>query len=578
MFPRWWRLGIRPQLTIIVVLGTILTTVATLFIADNAIRNYVLDQARTQQQDNMKIAQLVLTTEYGENISISSPSTACPYGCLVVDIPGASKDVTISSANNYGKYILNQDTDYVDRVRQLVAGSSGGFVSVYQCVDASGFPGHFNHCPAVADTLTSPSNGGQRDTTISLSTIQSSNGQTVYQSMNVQGVPREWLGIVTVHGSSYYTDYSPLYDPQHKFIGVLAVGVPLDVITTVVSRTTLELIVIGAIIMLAGVVLSLFFASTIVGTLQRVARLVSASSTRMGSIAEQQSSGSSQQVWAINAINQALHNFSEMAQDVSRRTDQLALMGDQVVQRRGEISPAQIESIVAYITRSVRDISVVSRQQAAQYERMTGAMQAVIEIAEQVAGNAQQASESSERLDLAVRQLQQLVGMRTQNKGASEPARETSDQKAAGQQPRGTVRAVRPGKAAAASTPGSTGNLGAQAGRPAMGMMPPMPGGTAQGMGGQPAWAPPQGFGIEQNHMGEPPAGMSGPRQWQPAGAAPDGRVGASMGLPRLNLQPMPHAPAGQEGDRGPAQGQPFDQWMTGRTSGSRFSNPHQQG
>ena len=38
------------------------------------------------------------------------------------------------------------------------------------------------------------------------------------------------------------------------------------------------------------------------------------------------------------------------------------------------------------MTRSVRDISVASRQQASQYERMTGAMQAVIEIAEQVAG------------------------------------------------------------------------------------------------------------------------------------------------------------------------------------------------
>src|SRR5260370_38815684 len=43
---------------------------------------------------------------------------------------------------------------------------------------------------------------------------------------------------------------------------------------------------------------------------------------------------------------------------------------------------------------------------------MTGAMQAVIEIAEQVAGNSQQSTESSERLDLVVRQLQQLVGVR----------------------------------------------------------------------------------------------------------------------------------------------------------------------
>ena len=47
MFPRWWRLGIRSQLTIIVILGAILSTFATLFIANTAIHNYVLEQARS---------------------------------------------------------------------------------------------------------------------------------------------------------------------------------------------------------------------------------------------------------------------------------------------------------------------------------------------------------------------------------------------------------------------------------------------------------------------------------------------------------------------------------------------------
>ena len=72
----------------------------------------------------------------------------------------------------------------------------------------------------------------------------------------------------------------------------------------------------------------------------------------------------------------------------------------------------QFESLIAYMTRSVRDISQSSRQQSAQYDRMGGAMQAVIEIAEQVAGNSQQTAESAERLELIVRQLQQLVGAR----------------------------------------------------------------------------------------------------------------------------------------------------------------------
>src|SRR5512146_3153061 len=128
MFPRWWRLGIRPQLTIIVILGAILSTFATLFIADNAIQNYVVDQGRIQEQENMKIARLVLETQYGPNISISHD------GQMVVDLPGGSKDVPLNLNNNFGRYVLNKDTDFVDKVQQLI----GGNVSVFQCANAAG--------------------------------------------------------------------------------------------------------------------------------------------------------------------------------------------------------------------------------------------------------------------------------------------------------------------------------------------------------------------------------------------------------------------------------------------------------
>ena len=153
-------------------------------------------------------------------------------------------------------------------------------------------------------------------------------------------------------------------------IGALSVSVPVSAIATLQQRTTIGLVLLGVIIMIAGVILALLFASAIVSTLQRAAQQVSDSSERINGIAAQQAGGAAQQVWAVNAINKALQNFTEMARDISLRTDQLALMGNQVIQRRGEIAPAQIDSILAYITRSVRDISVASRQQAVQYERM----------------------------------------------------------------------------------------------------------------------------------------------------------------------------------------------------------------
>jgi hypothetical protein len=438
MFPRWWRLGIRPQLTIIVILGAIFSTVATLYIADSAISSYVLNQARTQEKENMKIARLVLQTQYGQNVSIASDGT------MVADLPTAGKDFNLNSNNDFGRYALDQNTDYVDGVQQLI----GGTVSIFKCANAQG---DFTPCTRIETTLRGSASPGQvapRATGEQLPTVI---GQSDHMDLTGNGSQaHEWLGVDTVDGVQYFTDYAPIFNPDGRWIGVLFVGVPLDSVTSLVSRTTIELVIIGTIIMVAAVILALIFANTVIATLQRAARQVSGASERIGLIADQQASGSAQQVWAINAINQALQNFSETARDISQRTDQLALMGNQVLQRRQEISPTQIDSILAYITRSVRDISVASRQQAAQYERMTGAMQAVIEIAEQVAGNSQQSTESSERLDLVVRQLQQLVGVRimsrrdtTGNLGlASVP--DLASAAASRSSGRGTVRAVRP--------------------------------------------------------------------------------------------------------------------------------------
>ncbi|MBA3823363.1 MAG: methyl-accepting chemotaxis protein, partial [Ktedonobacterales bacterium] len=62
-----------------------------------------------------------------------------------------------------------------------------------------------------------------------------------------------------------------------------------------------------------------------------------------------------------------------------------------------------------YMTRSANDISVASRHQATTIERMTSAMAAVVEIADQVSGSSQQTTESAKRLDAVINELEQLV-------------------------------------------------------------------------------------------------------------------------------------------------------------------------
>ena len=182
------RLGIRAQLTLVLLLGALLSTGATLFIANNAIQQYALQQTHTQEQQSMKIALLVLQTQYGQNVSVSSD------GQLVTDSPTTGRDLSGYASSNYGKYPLNNDVNYVDQVQQLI----GGFVSVYQCANAMGPTGA---CTRVATTLQSTaagdtsSNGRQLNVTLEAAAAQNMGLKTA--------TPTEWLGVVPFNNQDY---------------------------------------------------------------------------------------------------------------------------------------------------------------------------------------------------------------------------------------------------------------------------------------------------------------------------------------------------------------------------------------
>ncbi|HEX6121664.1 MAG TPA: hypothetical protein VFY89_00815, partial [Ktedonobacterales bacterium] len=561
-----WRLGIRAQLTMIMLLGTLLTTVATLFVANTTITNTARDQTQTQERENMRIALLVLHTQYGQNISISSEGK---NGTLVADFPTKDNSIIGSNTNKYGRYPLDNDTDYVDAVKNLV----GGAISVYKCQDASGNDLSAG-CMRVATTFPKANTGGNTTSAASLARDVSTDSQAITLDSSVTSSLRNKLQTSTQiscltqssNGASaqdkcgldvfrtdaqeadsqYVADYYPLVNPQGDMVGVLSVSRPYKDVTDFTNQTTFGLILLGAIIMVAAVILALLFASAIINTLQHAARQVTTASERIGGIAAQQAGGAAQQVWAVNAINKALQNFTEMARDISQRTDQLALMGNQVIQRRGEIAPAQIDSILAYITRSVRDISIASRQQATQYERMAGAMQAVIEIADQVANSSQQSTESSEQLDHVVRQLQQLVGIQrlrglrggAQGSGFTSTSLDGSamamrqpgmESGMAGMAP--TVRAMRPGTAPGMPGMPTSGPMG-----PYPGALPP--GGQMPGLAGRPG-----AYGA--------PAPRSG--AMRPGGAMPGG---AMPPMPRWGGPPMDGGMGrGYPGERAPMSG-----------------------
>lgn len=515
MFSRWLRLGIRTQITVMVVIGAILTTAVTLLIANVSIQGYGIDQAKAQEQRNLRVAQLLLQTEFGPSVSISSDNN------LVIDSPTVSKvDYTTDPTTNaqYGKLPLNKTTTYVDQVRTLLDGVQ---VSVYQCANATIDPlkvtvsGHDEYCPRISTTLLSsdPSKRAVNTDTSPAYLLQNTRAQMglfnkdnslqIYKLIpDADGIFQPNVKTIVfeepIGGTQYMSAYAPMTDPQGHVIGVLSVAEPLTKVTELISKTTIELIISGIIIMIAGIILALLVASTISGTLQRAATQLGAASSQLTTIANQQAGGARQQVWAINAINQALQNLQETSNDVSHRTDQLSQIGSQVAMRRAEISPAQFESVMSYMTRSVRDISVATHQQTTTVERMSSAMQAVVEIADQVAGNSQQTSESTRRLDQVVTELEELVtGRQRQETIARNNDRDRG----------------RMGMDQNSQTP----MRGGQSNGPMMGATPSRPygGGARPGMSAPDAVAP----GGARQRAGY--GGMGGPEMGQPASSRP---------------------------------------------------------
>src|SRR5579871_3112262 len=126
MMPKRLRFGIRTQLTFIVLIAALLSTIATLYIANSAIQNYVISQTEQRESLNLQVAWLVLHTEFGDNVSIDV------NGNLVADSPLAANGSGIvgnSGINALLPYSLDKDVDFVDEVHHFV----GGVVAVYQC-------------------------------------------------------------------------------------------------------------------------------------------------------------------------------------------------------------------------------------------------------------------------------------------------------------------------------------------------------------------------------------------------------------------------------------------------------------
>jgi len=386
------RLSIRIQLTVIVILAALLGTGATLLVANFTIQNYLQGQLATQVQQDSNVAWHIMNASYGSQITVNADSQ------LIAQVPQSAN----LSSQPQGPIILNGNFDYIDQVEQL----TGGLVTIYQCAGAGN---HAIPCRAVAtDMIVNNSSGGASGSTITLNTLLD---PTIGTAVQKQATP--YIATTTIQGAPYMAAYSRITDPQGHFIGVLSMALPLSGVQSLLASNTSHLVLAELAVMLVSIIVALLIARAITRELQGAAQQVASASASFSGLATQQASGSAQQVWAINAVNQALKNLGETTAQITHRTEQLAQAGSSILANWSTLSSDQLNAFIAYISRSMHDISIASQQQAKTYARMNGAMQAVTEVAEQVARDSNDTAEHARRLEEVVLALQSLVGSDT---------------------------------------------------------------------------------------------------------------------------------------------------------------------
>ncbi len=412
------RFGIRTQIIFVVLLGAIVTTAITLVIADTSIQSYGYSQFLNQESNNLKFVNLTLASRFGSSVSITSNNL------LAFDDPVANSYLN----QPYGILAANNNPDIVNYIHALLQDNQ---ITIYQCANQNAQLILINgllQCQVASTTFLA---NGQPISDSSQSIVNLTVlPQNVVQQMNIpvnapnsfNTPPKTYFGSVAIQNVSYFAAYEPLIDPQHHLVGILSIAVPQTTVTSLINDVSLKLIISGAAVLVAGIILAIWLATAVSNTLKGSSNQIIGSCDQITKNAMQQTSGARQQVWAINAINQAIVDLQNFSNEVTGRTQYLANITGETYNRRGEMSPAQYEAVLAFMSNQSRSINSYAQQQNNTIDRMSKAMQAVIEIADQVVDSSQDTQNNADQLNEVVLQLNQLVKGLNKKTAAPNPA------------------------------------------------------------------------------------------------------------------------------------------------------------
>jgi methyl-accepting chemotaxis protein len=196
-----------------------------------------------------------------------------------------------------------------------------------------------------------------------------------------------YKGPAVLFGTKYFTAYQPVFDGNHKTIGILYVGIPTAHYDTILSETLNRMLLAAGFGAFAVMMLSIVMVHRGIKPLQSVTQTL----TELASGNLETTVGHTGRADEIGAIARAVDVFKVNAIDRKRlEDDQKAAQARAVTQRREELQRfvAEFETTVGGIIDSVS-------QSSKEFETVAGTLAETARVTEQMSGKAAQASEQA---------------------------------------------------------------------------------------------------------------------------------------------------------------------------------------
>jgi methyl-accepting chemotaxis protein len=343
-------MGIVPRIVVLVATAISLLALAIVGLIDIQLAQAADEAALERVESNIRVAWEVLH-EHGQNLAVRD-------GKLMV-----------------GNVVLNDDTDLVDRVKQLVGGTCTIFMGEVR----------------IATNV--QKSDGSRATGTSLA--KSAAYSAIFERKS------SFRGIVPILGEPYMTAYDPIIDASGSVIGILYVGAKRSEFTK--ANTTIIRSV--GLATLFGAALAISLAIVLVrGTISNPLHRLVSDMRRLADGDYSQSPVISQEADEISEMRRALTVFhaNGLAREESARREQQDMVNkalrQEVIDRITAVFRGEVEGVVTHVRHSATDLREAAQNLTAIADNTITQTNLVVDTALQASNNVGTVAAAAEQL------------------------------------------------------------------------------------------------------------------------------------------------------------------------------------